>query len=154
LVVPPWFSEFVISVAAMDKGGGVADFSIQGPWVSMAAPGTEIIHELQLSVGTGVPVGRRWIARFSVLGRSTARTDAVPASGTAPHPSGSHGIRQQRQRSTPPHRGSVLPIAMAATIPMIAIPTMITTGIPRARIDCLSRSSIQPRGSCGGVPVE
>jgi len=43
VVTPPWFSEYVISVAAMDKDGGVADFSIQGPWVSVAAPGTEII---------------------------------------------------------------------------------------------------------------
>lgn len=43
VVTPPWFSEYVISVAAMDKNGGVADFSIQGPWVSVAAPGTEII---------------------------------------------------------------------------------------------------------------
>jgi len=43
IVTPPWFSEYVISVAAMDKDGSVADFSIQGPWVSVAAPGTEII---------------------------------------------------------------------------------------------------------------
>jgi membrane-anchored mycosin MYCP len=43
VVTPPWFSEYVISVAAMGKDGAVADFSIQGPWVSVAAPGTEII---------------------------------------------------------------------------------------------------------------
>jgi membrane-anchored mycosin MYCP len=43
VVTPPWFSEYVISVAAMDKDGSVADFSIQGPWVSVSAPGTEII---------------------------------------------------------------------------------------------------------------
>ena len=43
VVTPPWFSEYVISVAAMGKDGVVADFSIQGPWVSVAAPGTEII---------------------------------------------------------------------------------------------------------------
>jgi membrane-anchored mycosin MYCP len=43
VVTPPWFSEYVISVAAMGKDGAVAGFSIQGPWVSVAAPGTEII---------------------------------------------------------------------------------------------------------------
>ena len=43
LVIPPWFSEYVLSVAAMNEDGSVADFSITGPWVSVAAPGTEII---------------------------------------------------------------------------------------------------------------
>ncbi|WP_116041499.1 type VII secretion-associated serine protease mycosin [Amycolatopsis palatopharyngis] len=43
IVTPPWFSEHVLSVAAIDQTGGVADFSVHGPWVSVAAPGTDII---------------------------------------------------------------------------------------------------------------
>lgn len=43
LVTPPWFSEDLLAVAAIDKTGGVAPFSMHGPWVSVAAPGTEII---------------------------------------------------------------------------------------------------------------
>jgi membrane-anchored mycosin MYCP len=43
LVTPPWFSEYVLSVAATDRNGDPAKFSVQGPWVSVAAPGTEII---------------------------------------------------------------------------------------------------------------
>lgn len=43
LVIPPWFSEYVISVAAMTATGDPAEFSVQGPWVSVAAPGTDII---------------------------------------------------------------------------------------------------------------
>lgn len=43
IVTPPWFSEYVISVAAMESNGDPAEFSIQGPWVSVAAPGTRII---------------------------------------------------------------------------------------------------------------
>lgn len=43
LVIPPWFSDYVLSVAAMNEAGEAEDFSIQGPWVSVAAPGTEII---------------------------------------------------------------------------------------------------------------
>lgn len=43
LVIPPWFSDYVLSVAAVQRDGQVADFSINGPWVSVAAPGTEII---------------------------------------------------------------------------------------------------------------
>jgi membrane-anchored mycosin MYCP len=43
IVIPPWFSDYVLSVAAMGGDGGVAEFSMTGPWVSVAAPGTEII---------------------------------------------------------------------------------------------------------------
>jgi membrane-anchored mycosin MYCP len=43
IVSPPWFSEYVLSVAAVDSLGQTAPFSMHGPWVSVAAPGTEII---------------------------------------------------------------------------------------------------------------
>ncbi len=43
IVTPPWFSDYVLSVAAMESNGDPAEFSIQGPWVSVAAPGTQII---------------------------------------------------------------------------------------------------------------
>ncbi|MEC3980217.1 S8 family serine peptidase [Amycolatopsis sp. H20-H5] len=42
IVTPPWFSDDVLSVGAIDTSGGVASFSVNGPWVSVAAPGTEI----------------------------------------------------------------------------------------------------------------
>jgi membrane-anchored mycosin MYCP len=43
LVFPPWFSDYVLSVAAVTDRGDLAEFSIHGPWVSVAAPGTDII---------------------------------------------------------------------------------------------------------------
>lgn len=43
IVTPPWFADDVLSVAAIQKDGSVADFSVNGPWISVAAPGTEII---------------------------------------------------------------------------------------------------------------
>lgn len=43
IVTPPWFSEYVLSVAAVDRAGDPAEFSMHGPWVSVAAPGTDII---------------------------------------------------------------------------------------------------------------
>ncbi|SMC89533.1 type VII secretion-associated serine protease mycosin [Kibdelosporangium aridum] len=43
IVTPPWFADDVISVAAVNRKGNLAPFSVQGPWVSVAAPGTEII---------------------------------------------------------------------------------------------------------------
>ena len=43
IVLPPWFADDVLSVAAMTETGEPAEFSIQGPWVSVAAPGTDIV---------------------------------------------------------------------------------------------------------------
>jgi membrane-anchored mycosin MYCP len=43
IVAPPWFSDVVLSVAAVQRDGATADFSIHGPWISVGAPGTEII---------------------------------------------------------------------------------------------------------------
>jgi membrane-anchored mycosin MYCP len=40
--MPAWFSEDVLTVAAVTRKGKVADFSVRGPWVDVAAPGTEI----------------------------------------------------------------------------------------------------------------
>jgi membrane-anchored mycosin MYCP len=43
IVLPAWFSDYVLSVAAVKENGDLAEFSVQGPWVSVAAPGTDII---------------------------------------------------------------------------------------------------------------
>ncbi|MEV4149045.1 S8 family serine peptidase [Amycolatopsis sp. NPDC049691] len=43
IVTPPWFADDVLSVGAIDETGGVAPFSVHGPWVGVAAPGTQII---------------------------------------------------------------------------------------------------------------
>ncbi|MFD5831342.1 S8 family serine peptidase, partial [Lentzea sp. NPDC060358] len=40
---PAWFANDVLSVASIARSGAVSDFSIWGPWVSIAAPGEEII---------------------------------------------------------------------------------------------------------------
>lgn len=42
IVTPPWFADDVLSVGAIDENGGVAPFSVHGPWVGVAAPGTKI----------------------------------------------------------------------------------------------------------------
>ncbi|MFD5827266.1 type VII secretion-associated serine protease mycosin [Lentzea sp. NPDC060358] len=40
---PAWFANDVLSVASIARSGAVSSFSIWGPWVSIAAPGEEII---------------------------------------------------------------------------------------------------------------
>ncbi|MEU0884508.1 type VII secretion-associated serine protease mycosin [Lentzea sp. NPDC005914] len=40
---PAWFANDVLSVASIARSGAVSTFSVWGPWVSIAAPGEEII---------------------------------------------------------------------------------------------------------------
>ena len=40
---PAWFANDVLSVASLARNGDVSSFSVWGPWVSIAAPGEEII---------------------------------------------------------------------------------------------------------------
>nr|WP_191245284.1 type VII secretion-associated serine protease mycosin [Amycolatopsis deserti] len=71
IVTPPWFADDVLSVAAIDETGGVAPFSVHGPWVSVAAPGTNIIS-LDPSKGS------------SQLANQTIENDkATPIQGTS-----------------------------------------------------------------------
>jgi membrane-anchored mycosin MYCP len=51
-VTPPWFADDVLSVGAIDESGGVAPFSVHGPWVGVAAPGTKIVS-LDPAEGSG-----------------------------------------------------------------------------------------------------
>ncbi|KAA2264699.1 type VII secretion-associated serine protease mycosin [Solihabitans fulvus] len=42
IALPPWFSDDVLSVAAIARSGEPASFTVWGPWVNIAGPGTEI----------------------------------------------------------------------------------------------------------------
>jgi membrane-anchored mycosin MYCP len=50
---PSWFSDYVLSVGAVDNTGGPVSKSLSGPWVAAAAPGVGIMG---LSPQTGGPV--------------------------------------------------------------------------------------------------
>lgn len=50
---PSWFSDYVLSVGAVDETGAPIAKSLAGPWVGVAAPGTSIAG---LSPQTGGPV--------------------------------------------------------------------------------------------------
>jgi membrane-anchored mycosin MYCP len=50
VVTPSWFSDYVLTVGAVDadgrpltQGGGQGSSSVAGPWVGIAAPGTDVI---------------------------------------------------------------------------------------------------------------
>ncbi len=41
---PAWFSPYVLTVGSVDASTGTpSDFSLNGPWVSVAAPGTDVV---------------------------------------------------------------------------------------------------------------
>jgi membrane-anchored mycosin MYCP len=50
---PSWFSDYVLSVGAVDASGAALDKSMSGPWVGVAGPGT---HVMGLSPQGGGPV--------------------------------------------------------------------------------------------------
>lgn len=50
---PSWYSDYVLSVGAVDISGAPIDKSLAGPWVAVAAPGVDIMG---LSPETGGPV--------------------------------------------------------------------------------------------------
>jgi membrane-anchored mycosin MYCP len=50
---PSWYSDYVLSVGAVDGSGAAIDKSMSGPWVGVAAPGT---HIMGLSPQGGGPV--------------------------------------------------------------------------------------------------
>lgn len=73
---PAWFSPYVLTVGSVDAGSGApSDFSLHGPWVSVAAPGTEIV-----SVdGSGRPVFAQQDAQGPVPLRGTSFSTAYVA---------------------------------------------------------------------------
>ena len=85
IVTPPWFSDYVVSVGAIQESGDPAEFSVQGPWVSVAAPGTDIISLDPASNG---------LANTSIQGGQK-----VPIQGTsfaAPYVSGIVALVRER----------------------------------------------------------
>jgi len=75
LVFPPWFSDHVLSVAAVNDKGDLAEFSIQGPWVSVAAPGTDIIS---LNPGDPTKLANRTVGDKNQQGPIQGTSFAAP----------------------------------------------------------------------------
>ncbi|MEC3919260.1 type VII secretion-associated serine protease mycosin [Nocardia sp. CDC160] len=54
IVTPAWFGPYVLSVASVDNDGQPSGFSMHGPWVGVAAPGTKLISLDNKPGGTGL----------------------------------------------------------------------------------------------------
>ncbi|MET0233875.1 MAG: type VII secretion-associated serine protease mycosin [Kibdelosporangium sp.] len=87
IITPPWFAEDVLSVAAVNRQGNLATFSMQGPWVSVAGPGTEIfsldpsgsgIANLTVQQGKRVPIQGTSFAAPYVAGLAALVRERYP----------------------------------------------------------------------------
>lgn len=161
IVTPPWFANNVLSVAAVDESGGVADFSVHGPWVSVAAPGTKIIsldpasNSSKLANKTiengeavdiqGTSFAAPYVAGVAALVRvkypdlgAHAVMDRI--SSTAQHPGASNG------KDNFVGRGVINPMAaLTATIPA-------EEGIPAAKSEQLP-SDLPPADNKNWTPM-
>ncbi|MGU3431722.1 type VII secretion-associated serine protease mycosin [Actinomycetes bacterium M1A6_2h] len=52
---PAWFDDYVLTVGSVDSDGYPSDFSLAGPWVDVAAPGTEMTS--LDPAGSGLAIG-------------------------------------------------------------------------------------------------
>ncbi|MBE9375011.1 type VII secretion-associated serine protease mycosin [Saccharopolyspora sp. HNM0983] len=53
-VLPAWFDDYVLTVAATNEKGAPSEFSVAGPWVDVAAPGENLTTVDPGSGGTGL----------------------------------------------------------------------------------------------------
>jgi membrane-anchored mycosin MYCP len=73
VVLPGWFDSDVLTVGAVDPDGSPAGFTLPGPWVDVAAPGTGL-RSLAVGGGTtggldGTSFAAPWVAGLAALVR-------------------------------------------------------------------------------------
>ncbi|MFI9504728.1 type VII secretion-associated serine protease mycosin [Nocardia sp. NPDC052566] len=72
IATPAWFSPYVLSVASMELDGSPSAFTLYGPWVSVAAPGSNLMSLDSTPGGTGL-----------VNGTPQADGQVAPVNGTS-----------------------------------------------------------------------
>ncbi len=81
---PAWYDDYVLTVGSVDPNGAASSFSLGGPWVDVAAPGTGItsLHPTSPGLTNGV------YAPTAPYSRSTGPVSLRPLSRQPPHWSG------------------------------------------------------------------
>lgn len=175
IVSPPWFADDVLSVAAIQRDGTVAPFSMNGPWVSVAAPGTEItsldpapsntpqlanqvVEGGQAGPIQGTSFAAPYVAGLAVLVRAefpqlTARQVVNRIEATAQHPGAPGGHDQYIGY------GVIDPIAaLTAVVPSeegirTPPPQNLGSGLPPAANKDWTPTAVALAGTGGGLVV-
>ncbi|MET7768267.1 type VII secretion-associated serine protease mycosin [Nocardia sp. NPDC005366] len=72
IATPAWFSPYVLSVASVEADGAPSPFTLYGPWVGVAAPGSNLMSLDSAPGGTGL-----------VNGTPQADGQVAPVNGTS-----------------------------------------------------------------------
>lgn len=87
VATPAWYDDYVLTVGSVGQDGLPSDFSLAGPWVDVAAPGTGIVSLDPAPGGRGL------------VNAVIARGQAVPVQGTsyaAPYVAGTAALVRAR----------------------------------------------------------
>ncbi|MEJ3653949.1 type VII secretion-associated serine protease mycosin [Actinomycetes bacterium KLBMP 9759] len=138
VALPGWYGSALITVGAVGGDDEPAPFTVPGPWVDVAAPGTDL---RSLAVGggtttrnvTGTSFATPWVAGLAALIRE--RFPRLDAAGVAER-IGATARRPAGGRNDRVGRGVIDPVAaLTAVLPTGAAPT----GRPVARLDAGTR---------------
>jgi len=151
---PAWYDDYVLTVGSVDRNGDPSDFSLAGPWVDVAAPGTEIVSlnpasaDPPLVERVGGPSGQQpiqgtsfaapYVAGTVALVRQhlptlTARQVMARVEATARAPAGGwnprvgHGVVDPVAAVTDVLPADVAPAVNRASIPLPALPALAAT---------------------------
>lgn len=127
---PAWFSEYVLTVGSMTRDAAPSDFSLIGPWVSVAAPGEDVIS--LSSTGSGL-VNRQVLKGEQSPFRGTSFAAAVVSGEVAlvrsrfPHLSAGEVMDLIRRTSHTSGRGPDLATGYGLVDPLAALTSDVAT---------------------------
>jgi membrane-anchored mycosin MYCP len=125
VALPGWYGDDILAVGAVDSDDAPAEFTVPGPWVDVAAPGTGL-RSLAVGGGTtgtgvdGTSFAAPWVSGLAALLRErfprlTAAEVVDRILATARRPSGG--------QSAPLGRGVIDPMAALTAVPDVLSPT-------------------------------
>lgn len=152
VALPGWYGDDILAVGAVGPDDAPAEFTVPGPWVDVAAPGTGL-RSLAVGGGTtgagvdGTSFAAPWVSGLAALLRErfpklSAAQIADRILATARRPSG--------ERSTLLGRGVIDPVAALTAVPDVVSPDPL----PREAPVALPGTAPRPTTSSDDLPVE
>jgi membrane-anchored mycosin MYCP len=146
VVTPSWYSDYVLTVGAVDSSGAPMDkLSVAGPWVSIAAPGTDVVgfSPRDDSLVNAIDGPDNSLLVPSGTSFSTAIVSGVAALVRAkyPHLSAHQVINRLTRTARAPARGVDNQVGYGVVDPVAAL----TWDVPEG--------SVLPKGSAGPLSM-